>query len=255
MLSLKNKIVLVTGASSGIGKATAEQFAMQGAKVILAARRLERIEKQALELTENHQVETLALQLDVSNRQHVTGAIESLDDKWSAVDILVNNAGLALALDPFDAGDVDQWDTMIDTNLKGFLYVARAIAPGMRERSHGHIINIGSSSGREVYPGGGVYCATKHAVKALNKAMRLDLLGSSVRVSEVAPGMVDTEFSEVRFNDKQKADKVYEGFQALLADDVADAIIYCATRPLHVNVEELSVFPTAQVASGHVHKE
>lgn len=250
MLSLKDKIVFVTGASSGIGEAAARAFAAQGARILTCARRLERIEELAAALTREHGVPAHAFRLDVRDRAAVDAAVAGLPEEWRAIEVLVNNAGLSRGLDKLPAGLVEDWDEMIDANVKGLLYVSRAVVPGMIERGRGHIINIGSIAGRETYPGGNVYCATKFAVKALSNAMRLDLNGTPLRVSEIAPGMVETEFSLVRFHgDAERAAKVYQGLRPLAPDDVADAAVWCATRPPHVDVSELVIMPTAQAST------
>ena len=250
MLSLKDKIVFVTGASSGIGESAARAFAAQGARVLMCARRLERIAKLAAALSREHGIPAHAFRLDVRDRAAVDAAVAGLPEDWRAIEVLVNNAGLSRGLDKLPAGLVEDWEEMIDANVKGLLYVSRAVVPGMIERGRGHIINIGSIAGRETYPGGNVYCATKFAVKALSNAMRLDLNGTPLRVSEIAPGMVETEFSLVRFHgDAGRAAKVYQGLQPLGPDDVADAVVWCATRPLHVDVSELVIMPTAQAST------
>ena len=249
MLSLKDKIVFVTGASAGIGEATAKAFAAEGARVLMCARRVERIEALAKSLARELKTETHTFRLDVRDQAAVDKAVVALPAEWRAIEILVNNAGLSRGLDKLPGGLVSDWDEMIDANVKGLLYVTRAVVPGMIERGRGHVINIGSIAGREVYPGGNVYCATKFAVKALSNAMRLDLNGTPIRVSEVAPGMVETEFSLVRFHgDAERAAKVYQGLMPLGAGDVADAVVWCATRPLHVNVSEVVIMPTAQAS-------
>lgn len=250
MLSLKDKIVFVTGASSGIGEAAARGFAAQGAKVLMCARRVERIEKLARTLSQEHKVAAHAFRLDVRVQAAVDKAIGELPEAWRKIEVLVNNAGLSRGMDKFPAGLVEDWEEMIDANVKGLLYVSRAVVPGMIERGRGHIINIGSIAGRETYPGGNVYCATKFAVKALSNAMRLDLNGTPLRVTEVAPGMVETEFSLVRFHgDAERAAKVYQGLKPLGPDDVADAVVWCATRPEHVDVSEIVIMPTAQAST------
>jgi serine 3-dehydrogenase len=250
MLSLKGKIVFITGASSGIGEGTAQAFAAQGAKILMSARRAERLEKLAQTLEFDYGVAVHYFQMDVRDQPAVEKAVAGLVPEWRAIEILVNNAGLSRGLDKLPQGLLDDWEEMIDTNVKGLLYVSRAVIPGMIERAKGHIINIGSIAGREVYPGGNVYCATKFAVQALSKGLRLDLSGTPIRVSEVAPGMVETEFSLVRFHgDAERAGKVYQGLTPLTPDDVADAVVWCATRPLHVNVSELVVMPTAQAST------
>ena len=256
MLSLKDKIVFVTGASSGIGEATAGAFAAQGAKVLMCARRGERIEKLARTLEQKYTSAANTLRLDVRDQAAVDTAIGSLPEGWRAIDILVNNAGLSRGMDKLPGGLVSDWEEMIDTNVKGLLYVTRAVLPGMIERGRGHVINIGSIAGHEVYPAGNVYCATKFAVRALSKGLRLDLNGTPIRVSEVAPGMVETEFSLVRFRgDKERAGKVYQGLTPLSPDDIADAVVYCATRPPHVNIEAMIVTPTAQAAATIFHRK
>lgn len=252
MISLKNKIILITGASSGIGQACARIFAANGANLILAARRQERLEKLAEELSTQYSIKCLPLQLDVRNREEVELILKKLPVFWQSIDILINNAGLARGSDPIQKGSFENWEAMIDTNVKGLLYVSRTILPGMLERQKGHVINIGSIAGQECYPNGNVYCATKHAVRALTQSMRMDLLGTSIRVTEIAPGAVETEFSEVRWQDKEKARAFYQDFNPLVAEDIADAAFYCATRPLHVDIAELTIIPTAQAAAGQI---
>ncbi|MBE3125354.1 MAG: SDR family oxidoreductase [Acidobacteria bacterium] len=256
MLSLKGKIVFITGASSGIGESTAQAFAAQGAKILMCARRAERLEKLAQTLEFEYGVATHYFRLDVRDQPAVEKAVAGLPPEWRAIEILVNNAGLSRGLDKLPQGLPDDWEEMIDTNVKGLLYVVRAVIPGMIERGRGHIVNIGSIAGHEVYLGGNVYCATKFAVRALSKGLRLDLSGTPIRVSEVAPGMVETEFSLVRFHgDAERAEKVYQGLTPLAPDDVADAVVWCATRPLHVNVSEVVVMPTAQASTTLVHRK
>ncbi|MBP7707058.1 MAG: SDR family oxidoreductase [Candidatus Aminicenantes bacterium] len=256
MLSLKDKIVFVTGASSGIGQATAEAFAGLGARVLMCARRTDRLESLARRLETERRVPVLYFGLDVRDRAAVDTAMAALPPDWRAVDVLVNNAGLSRGLDKLPGGLVGDWEEMIDTNVKGLLYVTRAVLPGMIERGRGHVINVGSVAGLEVYPAGNAYCATKFAVRALTKGLRLDLSGTPVRVSEVAPGMVETEFSLVRFHgDAERAAKVYQGLTPLAADDIADAIVWCATRPLHVNVSDVVIWPTAQASTSVVHRK
>jgi 3-hydroxy acid dehydrogenase/malonic semialdehyde reductase len=256
MLSLKGKIVFVTGASSGIGESTAQAFAAQGAKILMCARRAERLEKLAQTLELEYGVAAHSFRLDVRDQRAVDKAVTGLPPEWRAIEILVNNAGLSRGLDKLPQGQIGDWEEMIDTNVKGLLYVSRAVIPGMIERAKGHIINIGSIAGHEVYPGGNVYCATKFAVRAMSQGLRLDLNGTPIRVSEVSPGMVETEFSLVRFHgDAERAGKVYQGLAPLLPDDVADAVVWCATRPLHVNVSELVVMPTAQASTMLVHRK
>jgi serine 3-dehydrogenase len=255
MVFLKNKIVFITGASSGIGRSCARAFAQQGARLILAARRQERLKELAAELNRKPGKDILLLNLDVRDWRAVERAVDGLPAEWAAIDILVNNAGLSRGLDKLYEGKLEDWEEMIDANIKGLLYVSRAVIPGMVERDRGHIINIGSIAGYEVYPGGNVYCATKFAVRALSKGLRLDLNGTSIRVSEVAPGMVETEFSLVRFHgDKERAGKVYQGLTPLGPDDIAGAVVYCATRPPHVNISTVIVTPTAQASATMVHR-
>lgn len=256
MYSLKNKVVFITGASSGIGASCAVQFAQQGAKLLLAARRIERLDAFAEGLGKKYSVDVKTLQLDVRSRKEVESTVSALPDTWGRVSVLVNNAGLASGLATLQEGDVDDWEKMIDTNVKGLLYVTRAVVPGMIERGEGHIINIGSIAANEFYPKGNVYCATKAAVNALTNTLRLDLNGTSVRVSTVDPGLVETEFSVVRFHgDKERADKTYEGITPLTADDIADAVMYCATRPPHVNIQQVVLTPTDQASTTIVHRK
>jgi hypothetical protein len=250
---VKDRMVFITGASSGIGRACAEQFANLGANLILTARRFDRLNATASELSSKYGVKCIPLQLDVRYNEQVETVFNTLEKECIEVDILINNAGLALSTDKLQEGKVSNWDTMIDTNLidtnlKGLLYVTKAALPSMVKRNCGHIINIGSVAGHGCYPSGNVYCATKYAVRAISKSLRLDLFGTKIRVSQVDPGAVETEFSEVRWNDKEKAKKLYQGFTPLIAEDVADTVIYCATRPLHMNVAELIVFPQAQAS-------
>ena len=255
-MDLKGKTVLVTGASSGIGRAVAEAFAESGCRLLLAARRQQRLDALAEELGTRFGTEVEVEAVDVRDRQLVESWLAGLPEAWQAIDVLVNNAGLARGLASLQEGDVMDWEEMIDTNLKGLLYVTRAVLPGMVARSSGHVINIGSIAGHETYPNGNVYCATKHAVAALNRGMGIDTLGTGVRVSSVDPGMVKTEFPNVRFHgDDQRADSVYDGFEPLRAEDVADAVLYCATRPPHANVREMILMPTAQAAAIHIHRE
>ena len=251
--SLENKVVFITGASSGIGKASAKYFAQNKAKLVLTARRLNRLELLAKDLESEYGAQILIRELDVSNKNMVASVVESLPDDWE-VDILLNNAGLALDSIPMQDGNPDNWDTMIDTNIRGLLYVTHAILPGMIKRSSGHIINIGSSAGHDCYPTGNVYSATKHAVNAISKSLRLDLLGTKIRVTEINPGFVHTEFSTVRWNDKTRAEKFYQEMEALHAEDIADAIIYAATRPARVDISEMHVFPTCQASVNHIYR-
>ncbi len=256
MYSLKNKLVFITGASSGIGASCAEQFARQGAKLVLAARRTERLTSLAEELRKKYSVEVHTLQLDVRKREDVKSALSTLPEPWKKISVLVNNAGLASGLSPIQEGDVDDWEKMIDTNIKGLLYVTRAVVQGMIERGEGHIINIGSIAAYQFYPNGNVYSATKAAVNALTNTMRLDLHGTGIRVSTIDPGLVETEFSIVRFHgDKVRADRTYEGMTPLTPDEIADAVLYCATHPLHINIQQIVLMPTDQASTTMVHRK
>lgn len=256
MQNLEGKIVLITGASSGIGEACAKKFAGLKANLIITARRKERIEKLAQELSQKNKIKVLPVSLDVRNFDSVKSFYEALALEWKSIDILVNNAGLARGLDKFYEGKIEDWDEMIDTNIKGLLYVSRVVIPQMVERETGHIINIGSTAGHEAYPMGNVYVATKFAVKALSQSFRIDVLEKGIKVTSVDPGMVETEFSKVRFRgDDQRAKKVYEGLQPLTPDDVADAVIYAATRPKHVNINQIILTPLAQASSNFVHRK
>ncbi len=253
-IDLKNKIVFITGASSGIGEACARMYAKAGAKLIITARRVERLKQLAGELENTYNTSVLPLELDVQNVKKVEATIDSLSNDWNNIDILINNAGLALESVKFQAGNPCHWDTMIQTNIAGLLYVTHAILPHMIKRNRGHIVNIGSVAGYEAYTGGNVYSATKYAVRGISKSLRVDLMGHNLRVTEICPGAVHTEFSEVRWKDKARADSFYADFEALQADDIADAVVYCTTRPLHVDVSEMHIFPTAQASCNHIHK-
>ena len=247
MTSLRDKIVFITGASSGIGMSCARIFAADGARILMAARRLDRLNKLAAELRAAAKVPVHAFALDVRDQPAVERAIGGLPPEWAAIDVLINNAGLSRGLDKIHEAKISDWEEMIDTNIKGLLYVSRAVIPGMVKRGAGHVINIGSIAGHELYPGGNVYCGTKFAVKAISQGMRIDLVATPIRVSSVDPGMVETEFSLVRYHgDKEKADKTYKGFKPLSPDDIADAVHYCATRPPHVNINDMIVMPQAQ---------
>jgi len=254
-LDLTNRCVLVTGASSGIGRACAETFAAHGCRLLLAARRKDRLDSLASSLSEQFGVEIQTKALDVRDRSAVGSWVDGLSEKWREIDILVNNAGLSRGMEPLHEGNITDWEEMIDTNVKGLLYVTRAVLPGMVDRGHGHVINIGSIAGHEVYPGGNVYCATKHAVTALNRGLAIDTLGTGVRVSSVDPGMVETEFSLVRFHgDAERASGVYDGLDPLTPADVAEAILFCATRPRNANVRELILTAGAQASVVHTHR-
>jgi len=251
---MNTKTALITGATSGIGKATAEIFAKNKMNLILCGRRSERLIQIKNELGKLTNVTTL--QFDVSKKEEVFKAIESLPKQFKHIDILINNAGNAHGLSTIQDGNIDDWDAMLDINVKGLLYVSKAILPQMVERNSGFVVNIGSIAGKEVYPNGNVYCASKYAVNALNKSMRIDLNKHNIRVSAIHPGAVETEFSEVRFKgDKEKAKSVYKGFDALQAKDIAEIIYFVVTRPQHVNIEDLVVYPTAQASATILHKE
>jgi NADP-dependent 3-hydroxy acid dehydrogenase YdfG len=253
---MSRKIALITGSSAGIGAATAKLLASQQYNLILAARRIDALKQLSTELNTQFGISTLVVQLDVRNRNEVEKTISELPVEWKKINVLINNAGLASGLSSIDEGDIDDWDAMIDTNIKGLLYVTRNVIPLMKNNDSGHIINIGSIAGKEVYANGNVYCATKHAVDALNKAMRLELSKFPIKVTAIHPGAVETEFSVVRFHgDKERAAKVYEGFENLVADDIADAIWYAISRPAHVNINELTIMPTAQPMAGVIHRK
>jgi len=248
------KTALITGATSGIGKATAERFASEGIRLVLCGRRKERLDQIRSELSKITDVHVL--NFDIRNKEEVFASIESLPDEFSRIDILVNNAGNAHGLDPIQEGNVDDWEAMLDINVKGLLYVSKMIIPKMIDNNSGHIINIGSTAGKEVYPNGNVYCASKHAVDAINQGMRIDLNKYGIRVGAINPGMVETEFSMVRFKgDKDRAKSVYQGFDALRPEDIADIIYFVVSRPYHVNIADLVVMPTAQATSTIVNKK
>jgi len=250
------KIALITGATSGIGEATAQLFAREGYNLVLTGRREDRLEKLAAQLNKKYNIEVATSTFDIRNRDEVTDNLDALPAKWKKVNVLVNNAGLSQSLDPIDKGNFDDWDTMIDTNIKGLLYVSKLVSNWMIRNGHGHIVNIGSIAGKEVYLNGNVYCATKHAVDALNKAMRIDLLPHGIKVTAVHPGAVETEFSIVRFKgDEAKAKKVYDGFEPLVANDIAETIWFAVSRPAHVNINELTVMPTAQATAGNIFRK
>jgi 3-hydroxy acid dehydrogenase/malonic semialdehyde reductase len=250
------KIALITGATSGIGEACAHLFAREQYNLVLTGRRTDRLEKLAKKLNTKYNTEIAVSSFDVRDRQQVTSNLEDLPAKWKKVNVLINNAGLSQGLDPIQSGSYDDWDTMIDTNIKGLLYVSKVVSNWMIANKLGHIINIGSIAGKEVYPNGNVYCATKFAVDALNKAMRIDLLPYGIKVTGVHPGAVETEFSEVRFKgDKERANKVYDGFEPLVAADIAETIWFAVSRPAHVNINELTVMPTAQASAAIISRK
>ena len=255
MISVKDQIVLITGASAGIGMSCANLFAEVGAKLILAARRRSRLEQLGAELKEKFNSEIYLLPLDVRDRAAVESSLSSLPEAWASVDILVNNAGLSRGLDKLYQGSIEDWEEMIDANVKGLLYVTRNIVPGMVQRGRGHVVNIGSIAGRAAYPGGNVYCASKAAVRAISEGLKQDLLGTSVRVTEIQPGLVETEFSLVRFHgDAQRAEKVYDDLTPLTPDDIADVVFFAVTRSPHVNISEVLLVPTDQANATLVHR-
>jgi NADP-dependent 3-hydroxy acid dehydrogenase YdfG len=254
MVFLKNQIVLITGASSGIGAACARVFADAGAKLILAARRLDKLQ-QLVETLNVTSAQVHVIKLDVRDRYAVESAISSLPPGWSDIDILINNAGLSRGLDKLHEGDYQDWEEMIDTNIKGLLYLTRYVVPRMVNRGCGHVVNIGSIAGHQTYPGGNVYCSTKAAVKAISEGLKQDLLGTPIRVTSVDPGMVETEFSDVRFHgDTERAKKVYQGVTPLTPDDVADVVFFCTTRSPHVNINEVILMPVDQASATLVNR-
>ncbi|HBK87639.1 MAG: SDR family NAD(P)-dependent oxidoreductase [Cyclobacteriaceae bacterium] len=249
-----HRIVLITGATSGIGEATARLLATHGFKLILCGRRADRLKKLQTELSARTEVTTLSF--DVRNREAVTKSLQSLPEPWKKIDVLINNAGNAHGLDPIQSGNVDDWDAMMDINVKGLLYVSREILPGMVERKSGHVVNLGSIAGKEVYANGNVYCASKFAVDALTRGMRIDLNSAGIKVTAIQPGMVETEFSLVRFKgDAERAAAAYKGLTALKGEDIADLILFAITRPAHVVVADLVVFPVAQASATVVKRD
>jgi serine 3-dehydrogenase len=256
MNRIQGRTVLVTGASAGIGEACARAFAERGARVVLIGRRLERLRELENELVSAHDAPVRVHALDVRDRSAVERLRDRLHDDGFTPDVLINNAGKALGFDPLHEGDVEDWEEMIDTNVKGLLYVTRAFLPGMVERDRGHVVNIGSTAGRWTYPRGNVYCGTKFAVRALSEGIHMDLLGTHIRVTSIDPGLVETEFSLVRFHgDEARADTVYQGYTPLSPEDVADAVLYAVNVPEHVDVFNLVIMPTAQRHSMLVHKD
>lgn len=250
------KIALITGATSGIGAATARRLAKDGYSLVVTGRRQQLLDELKRSIEVEFKSDVIALCFDVRSYLEVESSIQNLPDKWKNIDVLVNNAGLAVGLNPIQDGVIEDWDRMIDTNIKGLLYVTRVVVPYMVERKVGHIVNIGSIAGKEVYPKGNVYCATKHAVGALTQGMRYDLLPYGIKVTQVCPGAVETEFSVVRFKgDKDRADQVYDGFEPLVADDIADTIAYALSVPDHVDVQDLLVFPKAQASATVFNRE
>jgi NADP-dependent 3-hydroxy acid dehydrogenase YdfG len=254
-ISLRDRIVFITGASAGIGAACARGFAAEGARLLLAARRVDRLEAMEAELLDAGAAAVHAFRLDVQDRTAVECAVAELPEQWRAIDVLVNNAGLSRGLDKLWEGKPEDWEEMIDTNIKGLLWVTRAVVPGMVERGRGHVVNLGSTAQELAYPGGSVYCGSKAAVKLINDGLREDLLGTPIRVSDVGAGMVETEFSEVRFRgNRDRAEKVYQNITPLSADDVADAIVWATTRPAHVNVAHLLMTTIDQANSLMFHR-
>lgn len=248
-----NKIALITGATSGIGACTAKKMAGEGYNLILTGRREKRLTELKKEINEYHPVSIQTLSFDIQSKEETDQAIDQLSESWKNIDLLINNAGLAAGLDPIQDGNIDDWEQMIDTNIKGLLYITKKIVPFMIKKQQGHIINIGSIAGKEVYAKGNVYCATKHAVEALTKAMRIDLLADHIKVTSIAPGNVETEFSKVRFKgDEEKARQVYDGYTPLYAEDIADCIAFAASRPAHVNINDMLVMSTAQANTSHL---
>ncbi len=253
--ALRDKVVLITGASSGIGAATARAFAEHGAKLLLCARRLDRVQAMDAELRDKGAADVFAFELDVQDRDEVEGTLNTLPDAWGAIDILINNAGLSRGLTKLWEDDVRNWEEMIDTNVKGLLYVTRTVVPGMIERGRGHVINLGSIAGHMVYPGGHVYCATKAAERSITEGLRIDLNGTPVRVTTVDPGMVETDFSNIRFRgDREKANKVYAGLDPLTPEDIAETILWTAMRPAHIEIQSVVITPTAQANAYVVHR-
>lgn len=250
MESLKDKIVFITGATSGIGKACAEEFARAGSNLILSARRIDLLNSITEELKKEFGVKVFSFQLDVRDRAAVESAVASLPEEWKNIDILINNAGLAIGMNKFYEDNPDNWEPMIDTNIKGLLYVSRAIVPLMVKRNSGHIINLGSIAGHEAYPKGSVYCATKHAVDAITQSLRMDLVETKIRVSSIDPGMVETNFSVIRFEgDTEKAKNVYKGLDPLTGKDIAETIVFMASRPPHVVIADVIIYPTNQASA------
>lgn len=250
------KTALITGATAGIGEATAHRLAKEGYRLIITGRRASRLTEVATALQTQWQAEVLPLCFDVRQLAQVQEHLGNLPAEWQSIDLLVNNAGLASGLAPIHEGDIDDWERMIDTNIKGLLYVTRTVAPLMKERRSGHIINISSIAGKEAYLNGNVYCGTKHAVEAIGKGMRMDLLPFGIKVTQICPGAVETEFSVVRFHgDRERANKVYDGFEPLRGEDIADAVYYVASLPPHVTVNDMLIMPTAQACASMIHRE
>lgn len=253
---MNQKIALITGATAGIGRETAFLLAQNNYNLILTGRRKEQLETVSEELKSNFGCKVQILNFDIRKRSEVEKTLATLPDEWRAIDVLLNNAGLAAGVGPVNSADIDDWDTMIDTNIKGLMYITRIVSPWMVERQSGHIINITSIAGKEAYPNGSVYCGTKHAVAAITKAMRIELMPSGIKVSSIAPGAVETEFSLVRFRgDKEKAAQVYKGFAPLSAKDIAETILFVVTRPAHVNIDDILIMPTNQASARDFNKK
>lgn len=250
------KIAFITGATSGIGEATAKELAKENLDLIITGRRKDRLDELSKQIKKEFNVNILSICFDVRNKEEVEKAISSLSKEWQNIDVLINNAGLAVGVSPLQEGIIDDWERMIDTNIKGLLYITRAISPLMIKRQKGHIVNIASIAGKEVYPGGNVYCASKHAVDALSRGMRTDMLKHNIKVTNLAPGMVDTEFSLVRFKgDQETADNTYQGFQPLSGKDIAETIAFVVTRPAHVCLNDILIMPTAQANARDVKRD
>jgi len=249
-----NRIALITGATSGIGKACAQKFAQNQYDLIITGRRLERLQDLKSKLESEYKIKVYILEFDIRSRESVSKAIQSLPQAWKNIDVLINNAGLAAGLDPIQSGNIDDWEQMIDTNVKGLLFISRNVIPLMIERKKGHVINIGSIAGKEVYPKGNVYCASKHAVDAITKGMRMDLLEHGIKVTQIAPGLVETEFSIVRLKDEDSAIQVYKGYEPLKGEDIAEVAFYVTTMPAHVNINDMLIMPTAQASATQIVK-
>jgi NADP-dependent 3-hydroxy acid dehydrogenase YdfG len=256
LLIIMNKTILITGASSGIGEGCARKFASQGARIILNSRSTEKLESLAQDLKEKYNADCYVMPFDVCDRDSAAAALKALPEEWQSIDVLINNAGLAIGVDKEHEGNPDEWDVMIDTNIKALLSMTRLVVPGMVERGRGHIINIGSIAGDAAYPGGSVYCATKAAVKALSDGLRIDLVDTPLRVTNIKPGLVETNFSVVRFRgDKERADNVYKGINALTGADIAEVAYFAASAPEHMQVAEILVMPTNQATGTIVSKK
>lgn len=253
---MDQQIALITGATAGIGKETARLLAQNNYNLILTGRRKERLNEVKIELESSYGCKVITLNFDIRIKDETINALQNIPDEWKTIDVLINNAGLAAGLAPVNSADIDDWEDMIDTNVKGLLYASRVVTPWMIERQRGHIINISSIAGKEAYPNGSVYCGTKHAVSAISKAMRIELMPFGIKVSTIAPGAVETEFSLVRFRgDQQKASKVYEGFSPLIAQDIAETIWFVLSRPQHVNIDDLLIMPTSQASARDFHRK